>query len=57
MEASDGVEQEIEFSPVKKRRYELYSSELCMFSHNSESVDSLLRGAFKGLCLVKYSVS
>ena len=36
------------FSPVKKRRYEQYSSEFCVFSHKSESVDSLGRGTVKG---------
>ena len=53
MESSDGVEPEIDFSPVKKRRYEQYSSELCVFSHKSLSVESLV----KGLCRVKKSVS
>ena len=53
MELSHGVEPEISFSPVKKRRYEQYSSELCAFSHKSESVDSLWRGTVKGLCPVK----
>ena len=48
MEASHGVEPEIDFSPVKKRRYEQYSSELCLFCHKSESVDSFGRGTFKG---------
>ena len=52
MESSHGVEPEIDFSPVKKRRYEQYSSELCVFSHKSESVDSLQRGTFTGLCRV-----
>ena len=41
MESPHGVKPEIDFSPVKKRRYEKYSSELCVFSHKSESVDSL----------------
>ena len=53
MESSHGVEPEIDFSPVKKRRYEQYSSKLCVFSHKSESVDSLRRGTFKVLCRVK----
>ena len=53
MESSDGVEPEIDFSPVTKRRHEQYRSELCVFSHKSESVDSLGRGTFKGLCRVK----
>ena len=47
MESSHGVDPKIYFSPVKKRRYEQYSSELCVFSHKSESVDSLGRGTFK----------
>ena len=50
MELSDDVEQEIDVSPVKKMRYEQYSSELCVFSHISESLDSLGRGAVQGLC-------
>ena len=53
MESSHGVEPEIDFSPVKKRRYEQYISELCMFSHKNESVDSLGRGNVKSLCRVK----
>ena len=53
MESSHGVEAEIDFSPVKMRRYEQYRSELCMFSHKNESVDSLGRGTVKGLCRVK----
>ena len=53
MESSHGVEPEIDFSPVKKRRYEQYSSELCVFSHKIVSVDSLVRGTAKGLCRVK----
>ena len=53
MESSHGVEPEVYFSPVKKRRYEQYRSELSVFSHNSESVDSLGRGTVKGLCRVK----
>ena len=53
MELSHSVEPEIDFSPVKKRRYEHYSSELCVFSHKSERVDSLGRGTVKGLCRVK----
>ena len=53
MELSHGVEPEIYFSPVKKRIYEQYSSELCVFSHKSESVDSLGRGTVKDLCRVK----
>ena len=59
MELSHGVEPEIFllFSPVEKRRYEQYSSELCVFSHKSESVDSLGRGTVKGLCRVKKYVS
>ena len=44
MESSDGVEPEIDFFPIKKRRYEQYGSELCVFSHKIESVDSLGRG-------------
>ena len=43
MESSHGVEPEIDFSPVQKRRYEQYSAELCVFSHKSETVDSLGR--------------
>ena len=43
MDSSDGLEPEIEFSPVKKKRYEKYSSELCVLSQN-ESVDSLGKG-------------
>ena len=43
MESSDGVEPEIDFSPVKNRRYEQYSSELCVLSHKSESIDNLGR--------------
>ena len=53
MESSDGVEPEIDFSLVRKRRYEQYSSELCVFSHKNESVDSLGRGTVQGLCRVK----
>ena len=53
MESSDGVEPEIDFSPVKKMMYEQYISEFCVFSHISESVDSLGRGTVKGLCCVK----
>ena len=53
MESIDGVEPEIDFSPVKKRRYEQYSSELCVFFHKSESADSLGRGTVQGLCRVK----
>ena len=53
MESSHGVDPEIDFSPVKKRRYEQYNSKLCVFSHKSERVDSLGRGTFKGLCHVK----
>ena len=48
-----GVEPEIDFSPFKKRRHEQYCSEFCVFSHKSESVDSLGRGTFKGLCRLK----
>ena len=47
MESSDGVEPEIYFSPVKKRRYENDSSELCVFCHKNERVDSLERGLIK----------
>ena len=50
MESSDSVEPEIDVSPVTKRRYEQYSSELCVFSHKSESVDSFVRGTVKCLC-------
>ena len=53
MELLDGVEPEIVFSPVKKRRYEQYSSELCVFSHKNESVYSVERGTVQGLCSVK----
>ena len=53
MKSSDGAEPEIDFSPVKKRRYEQYSSELCVYSHKSESLNSLGRGTVKGLCRVK----
>ena len=49
MDSSDGVEPEIEFSHVKKRSYEQYSSELCVFSHISESEDSLWRATVKCL--------
>ena len=52
MESSDEVEPEIDFSHVKKRRYEQYSSELCVLSHKSERVDSLGRGTVKGFCTV-----
>ena len=51
-----GVDPEIDFSSVKKRRYEQYSSELCVFSHKSESVDSLERGTGHRLCRVKISL-
>ena len=47
------MENQIDFSPVKKRRYELYSSELCVFSHKNESVDGVGRGTVQGLCRVK----
>ena len=53
MESSNGVEPEIEFSSVKKRRYEQYSSELCVFFRKSERVDSLGRGTVQDLCRVK----
>ena len=53
MELSHGVDPEMGFSPVKKRRNEQYSSELCVFSHKSESVGSLGRGTVKGVCRVK----
>ena len=53
MESSDGVEPEIDFSSVKKRRCEQKSSELCVFSHKSESIDSLGKGTVQGLCSVK----
>ena len=53
MESSHGGKPEIDFSLVNKRRYEQYSSELCVFAHKSESVDSLGRGTVKGLCRVK----
>ena len=53
MESSHGVEPGLDFSPVKKRRCEQHSSELCVFSHKSESVDSLGSGTVKGLCRVK----
>ena len=53
MESSDGVEPDIDFSPVKKRRYEKYSSKLCLFPHKSESVDRIGRGTVQGLCRVK----
>ena len=49
MESSDGVDPEIDFSPVKTRRYEQHSFELCVSSHKSESVDSLGTGTVKGL--------
>ena len=52
-ESSDGVEPEIDFSPVTENRYEQYSSELCVFPHKSESVGSLERGTVQGLCRVK----
>ena len=51
-----GVEPEIDFSSVKKRRYKQYSSELCVFSHKSESEDSLGRGTIQRLCLLKISL-
>ena len=57
MESSDGVDLEIDVSPVKKRMYEQYSSECCVFSHKSESVDSLGRGTVKSLCRETQSVS
>ena len=57
MESSDGAEPEIDFSSVKKRNYEQYSSELCVFSHKSESVDSLERETVQGLCHVKWPIS
>ena len=57
MESSDGVESDIDFSSVKKRRYEHYSFELCVFSHKSESVDSLGRGTSKVYCVWNKSVS
>ena len=47
MESSDGVEPEMDFSHGKKRRYEEYCSELCVFCYKSESVDSLGRGLYK----------
>ena len=53
MKSSDGVKPEIDFSPVKKKRYEQYNSELCVFCHKSVSVGSLGRETFQGLCLVK----
>ena len=53
MESSDGVEPEIDFSSVKKKRYEQYSSELCVFLHKSESIDILGKGTVQGLCRVK----
>ena len=53
MESSDDEEPEIDFCPVKLRRYGKYSSELCVFSHKSESVDSLERATVPGLCRVK----
>ena len=56
MESSDGVDPEIIFSPVKKRRYEQYRSECWVFSHKSESEDSLGGGGggtVKSLCRVK----
>ena len=40
MESSDGLEPEIDF-PVKKKRYEEFTSELCVFCHKNESVGSL----------------
>ena len=52
MESSDGVEPEIDFSSVMKKRYEQYSSELCVFSHKSESVNSLGRETVQSLCRV-----
>ena len=53
MESSDGVELEIDFSSGKKRRCEQYGSELCVFSHKSESVVSLGKGTVQGLSRVK----
>ena len=53
MESSLGVEPEKEFSPVKKRRFEQFCSELCVFSHISDSKDSLWRRTVKGLCRVQ----
>ena len=57
MESSDDVEPEIDFSTVKKRRYEKYSSERCVFCHKSESVDVLGRGLSKVYVVWKKSVS
>ena len=47
MESSHGVEPDILFSCQEGGGgYEQYSSELCVFSHKSESVSSLWRGRF-----------
>ena len=53
MESSDGLEPEIDFSPVKKKRYEKFTSELCVFCHKNESVGSLGSGTVQGLIRVK----
>ena len=54
MGSSDSVEPEINFfSAVKKRMYEQYSSELCVFCHKSESVDSIGRESAHDLHRVK----
>ena len=57
MESSNGLEPEIDFSPVTKNGYEKYSSELCVFCHEIESVDSLGRGLSKTYVVLKKSVS
>ena len=53
MESSDGLEPKIDFSPVKKKRYEKFTSELCVFCHKNESVGSLGSGTVQGLIRVK----
>ena len=53
MESSDDLEPEIDFSPVTKRRCDKYSSELCVFCHKSENVDSPGRETVQSLFSVK----
>ena len=49
IESSGDVEPEIDIYPVKKGRYEQYSSELCVFSNKNKSVDSLGTETVQGL--------
>ena len=53
MESSDGLEPETDFSPVKKKRHEKFTSELCVFCHKNESLGSLGSGTVQGLIRVK----